>query len=144
ATGPLPGRHLPIVFFESMKEDQLLPIAELDRGFIRPTYQAQIVVSYMQAGLICEYVAMRWGQEGLTAMLSLFGEGVETAEAVERGLGIPAEEFDAAFAEHLQAELGPIVANLEDWQGAQRQAHEQADEGNWPAALEAASRAIEL
>src|SRR5690606_15303746 len=46
ATGPLPGRHLPIVFFESMKEDRLLPIAELDRGFIRPTYQAQIVVSY--------------------------------------------------------------------------------------------------
>src|SRR5690606_29698744 len=127
-----------------MKDDQLLPIGELDRGFIRPTYAAQIVVSYMQAGLICEYVAMRWGQEGLRAMLSLFGEGVETVDAVERALGIAAAQFDEEFAAHLDAELGSIVANFEDWQGAQREAHENADAANWPAALEAASRAIEL
>ena len=144
ATGPLPGRHLPIVFFQAMKDDQLLPIAELDRGFIRPTYQAQVVVSYMQAGLVCEYIAMRWGQDGLKSMLTLFGEGAETPEAVERALGIPAEQFDEEFAAHLTAELGAIVENLESWQRAQREAHQQADAANWPAALEAASRAIEL
>ena len=38
-----------------------LPVAELDRGFIRPTYEAQVIVSYMQAGLICEYIAGRFG-----------------------------------------------------------------------------------
>jgi len=144
ATGPLPGRHLPIVFLEAMKDDQLLPIAELDRGFIRPTYQAQVVVSYMQAGLTCEYIAMRFGQEGLNSMLSLFGEGVETADAVERALGIPAEQFDEEFAAHLEAELGTIVGNLEAWQNAQREAHAEAEAGNWPSALAAATRAIEL
>ena len=144
ATGPLPGRHLPVVFFQAMKDDQLLPIAELDRGFIRPTYQAQIIVSYMQAGLVCEYIATRWGQDGLKSMLTLFGEGVETPEAVERALGIPAEQFDEEFAAHLTAELGAVVENLEGWQQAQREAHQQADAANWPAALEAANRAIEL
>ncbi|HEX6994052.1 MAG TPA: tetratricopeptide repeat protein [Gammaproteobacteria bacterium] len=144
STGPLPGRHLPIVFFEAMRDDQLLPIAELDRGFIRPTYQAQVVVSYMQAGLVCEYIAMRWGQEGLKSMLAQFAEGVETGDAVERALGIPAEQFDEEFAAHLETELGAVVDNLESWQQAQREAHQQADAANWPAALEAANRAIEL
>ncbi len=144
STGPLPGRHLPIVFFEAMKDDKLLPIAELDRGFIRPTYQAQVVVSYMQAGLVCEYIAMRWGQEGLKSMLALFAEGVETPDAVERALGISAEQFDKEFAAHLEAELGETVANLDGWQSAQRDAHRHADAGNWTEALEAATRAIEL
>ena len=144
ATGPLPGRHLPIVFFEAMRDDQLLPIAELDRGFIRPTYQAQVIVSYMQAGLICEYIATRWGQEGLNAMLSLFGQGLETAAAVEQALDIAPEQFDEEFRAHIDAELGEIVSNLEAWQRAQREAHQQADAGNWPAALAAATRAIEL
>jgi len=144
STGPLPGRHLPIVFFEAMRDDQLLPIAELDRGFIRPTYQAQVVVSYMQAGLVCEYIAMRWGQEGLKSMLALFAEGIETAAAVERALGIPAAQFDEEFAAHLEAELGSVIENLEGWQRAQRDAHREADAGNWSEALAAATRAIEL
>src|SRR5690606_27503413 len=141
AAGPLPVRHLRVVCLEASKDDQLLPIAELDRGFIRPTYQAQVVVSYMQAGLTCEYIAMRFGQEGLNSMLSLFGEGVETADAVERALGIPAEQFDEEFAAHLEAELGTIVGNLEAWQNAQREAHAEAEAGNWPSALAAATRA---
>ena len=51
-TGPRPGRHLPMHVLEAMKDDKFLPVAELDSGFIRPTYQGQIMVSYMQAGLI--------------------------------------------------------------------------------------------
>ncbi len=144
ATGPLPGRHLPIVFLDAVKEDRLLPIAELDRGFIRPTYQAQVIVSYMQAGLICEYIAERWGQAGLQQMLALFGEGVDTAEAVQRALGVPAEQFDEEFAAYIEAELGSTIANLESWQSAQREAHQRSNAEDWPAALEAAARAVEL
>ncbi len=65
STGPLPGRHIPLPVFAAIKEDKFLPVAELDRGFIRPTYEAQVIVSYMQAGLICEYIAGRFGQEAL-------------------------------------------------------------------------------
>ena len=144
SSGPLPGRHLPLAFLQALGEDQLLPIAELDRGFIRPTYQAQVIVSYMQAGLICEYVASRWGQEGLQSMLRLFGEGSDTAEAVETALGIPAARFDEDFAAHLATELDPVLENLEPWQDAQREAHEAAGSGDWPSALQAAARAVEL
>ena len=143
-TGPLPGRHLPIAFLEAMRDDRLLPIAELDRGFIRPTYAAQVVVSYMQAGLVCEYIASRWGQEGLRAMLELFAEGAETPAAISGALGIGAEAFDEAFADYLRQELGGVVANLEAWRGAQRDAHVRAEAREWARALEAAERAIAL
>ncbi len=144
STGPLPGRHLPIVFVEAMAEDRLLPVAELDRGFIRPTYAAQIVVSYMQAGLICEFIASRWGQDGLRAMLERFAEGAETAAAISDALGIDADAFDDAFADYLEQELGQVAANLEAWRAAQGDAHRHADAGDWDAARAAAERAIEL
>jgi hypothetical protein len=144
STGPLPGRHLPLVLFQAMQDDKLLPIAELDRGFIRPTYQAQVIVSYMQAGLICEYIAQRFGQDGLKAMLRLFAEGQETADVVADALGIPAAEFDSDFAEFLDEEFGALLENLEPWREAQREAHESANSGDWPTALTAATRAVEL
>ena len=39
-----PRSHLAI------KDKKLLPIADLDRGFIHPTYPAQVIVSYFQGG----------------------------------------------------------------------------------------------
>jgi cellulose synthase operon protein C len=144
STGPLPGRHLPLAFLQALKDDKLLPIAELDRGFIRPTYQAQVIVSYMQAGLVCEYVAGRWGQQGLQAMLKLFADGSETADAVESGLGIDAAQFDEDFAAYLAGEFDALLGNLEAWQGAQREAHDSARAGDWPKAATASARAVEL
>ena len=97
STGPLPGRHIPPPVFAAIKEDKFLPVAELDRGFIRPTYEAQVIVSYMQAGLICEYIAGRFGQQALERMLDEFarrqghgashpGRAQDLAGAVRRGL----------------------------------------------------------
>ena len=88
STGPLPGRHIPLPVLAAIKEDKFLPVAELDRGFIRPTYEAQVIVSYMQAGLICEYIAGRFGQEALARMLDEFRDGKDTAQAIQAALGI--------------------------------------------------------
>ena len=88
STGPLPGRHIPLPVLAAIKEDKFLPVAELDRGFIRPTYEAQVIVSYMQAGLICEYIAGRFGQEALARMLEEFRDGKDTAQAIQAALGI--------------------------------------------------------
>ena len=144
ATGPLPGRHIALPFFEAMKEEKLLPVAELDRGFIRPTYGAQIIVSYMQAGLVCEYIAERWGQSALQAMLEAFGAGRDTGEAIESALGIAPEAFDTEFEAHLQTLFGSVVENFEPWQQAQKEAHGLAGSADWADALRAAERSIEL
>jgi tetratricopeptide (TPR) repeat protein len=144
STGPLPGKHISLAFFEALQEDKLLPIAELDRGFIRPTYPAQIIVSYMQAGLICHYISETWGQDRLSAMLHAFTDGLDTPAALQAATGITAEEFDTRFAAYVDEEFGGLVENMHDWQAAQQEAFDAVRGRSWDAAIAMASRAIEL
>lgn len=144
STGPLPGRHIPLTVIGAIKEDKFLPVADLDRGFIRPEYEAQVIVSYMQAGLTCQYIAMRWGQEGLEAMLDLYAEGKDTAQAIEGALKITPAQFDEGFAGYVEAELGQAVENFEDFRKVLGEAHEALQAESWQDAAAKAARAIEL
>jgi len=144
ATGPLAGRHIPLHVFQAMAEDKFLPIAELDTGFIRPTYENQVMVSYMQAGLICEFIGERWGQDALVAMLAAFADGADTSGAVDAALGLTPDAFDAEFDDHIADEFGWMLDNLEVWQSRLRSAHESAERGDWDGALSAANQAVEL
>ena len=56
----------------AMRDKKLLPVADLDRGFIRPEYPAQVIVSYYQAGRICDYIQSRWGADKLLDMVHSF------------------------------------------------------------------------
>jgi len=143
-TGPLPGRHIPLTVLRAIKENKFLPVAELDRGFIRPTYDAQVIVSYMQAGLTCEYIASRWGQQGLRAMLDQYAAGKETAPALQAALSIEPKRCDMDFAEYVQSQLGRAVMNLEAWQKAAKEAQQAFLDKNWKSASAAATHAIEL
>ena len=144
STGPLAGRHIPLPVFEAIKEDKFLPIAELDRGFIRPTYEAQVIVSYMQAGLICEYIAGRFDQSGLERMLDEFAAGNDTAKAIEAALGISPTQFDEDFAAYVESELGATVAGLERWQELQAELHEAVQAEDWRLVAAKAAEAIEV
>ncbi|HEY5665113.1 MAG TPA: tetratricopeptide repeat protein [Gammaproteobacteria bacterium] len=144
SSGPLPGRHIPIHVLQAMAEDKFLPIAELDEGFIRPTYENQVIVSYMQAGLICQYLASGFGQEALVTMLERFREGDDTAAAIVAATGIAPAEFDRRFAEHIEAELGTVLANLEPWTSAQMELQQHAQAAEWENVSAVAERAIEL
>src|SRR5690606_40467789 len=53
-------------------------------------------------------------------------------------------KFCSDYAADQEAELGTVVGNLGAVQIAQREAHAEAEAGNWPSALAEATRAIEL
>jgi tetratricopeptide (TPR) repeat protein len=144
STGPLPGRHIPVPVLAAIKEDKFLPVAELDRGFIRPTYEAQVIVSYMQAGLICEYIAGRFGQEALARMLVEFRAGKTTAEAIQAALNISPSQFDESFAAYVETELGGVIAQLDAWQEKQGELQETVQREDWRLVAARASEAIEL
>jgi tetratricopeptide (TPR) repeat protein len=144
STGPLPGRHIPLQVLAAIKEDKFLPVAELDRGFIRPTYESQVIVSYMQAGLVCEYIAGQYGQEALERMLDEFAAGKDTANAIQAALKITPGQFDEQFAGYVDRELGTIVAGLESWQEAQAELHETVQSEDWRLVAAKASDAIAL
>jgi tetratricopeptide (TPR) repeat protein len=144
STGPLPGRHIPLPVLEAIKADKFLPIADLDRGFIRPTYEAQVIVSYMQAGLVCEYIAGHYGQAALERMLDEFAAGKTTVQAIQTALAISPTQFDTEFAGYVERELGAVVDGLEAWQGAQAELHETVQSEDWRLVAAKAAAAIEL
>jgi hypothetical protein len=143
-TGPLPGRQIPLHVIDMMAHGRFLPIADLDGGFIRPSYPNQVIVSYMQAGLACQFIAQRWGQEGLVDMLARFRAGDDTVAALETGLGMPAESFDREFAAYIDAEFGSLLAGLADWKTQQAQIQAAAEQQDWEAVLAATEPAIAL
>jgi tetratricopeptide (TPR) repeat protein len=144
STGPLPGRHIPLPVLAAIKEDKFLAVAELDRGFIRPTYEAQVIVSYMQAGLICEYIAGRFGQEALARMLNEFRDGKDTPQAIEAALGISPAQFDEDFAAYVDTQLGGVVMQLDAWQEKQAEIQETVQKADWRLVAAQAAEAIEL
>ncbi len=69
AISPDWGDRLDPIVIAAIRDKKLLPVSQLDRGFIRPTYPAQVVVSYFQAGRLCDYISKTWGEKKLVEMI---------------------------------------------------------------------------
>jgi len=122
-SGPNAGVRLPQTVLLAMKQGKFLPIAGLDEGFIRPSYQGQVIVSYMQAGLVCEFVERRFGAAKLAAMLTGYGAGWDTETVIARVLDFDLADFDASFEAYIDEHYAGAIEALEPWaiQGAQLQ-----------------------
>jgi tetratricopeptide (TPR) repeat protein len=144
SSGPTKGISIPGYAFKAFAEGKALPIADLDRGFIRPEYEQQVQVSYMQAGLICEFIAKRWGAEKLVSMLAEYDHDADTRAAVQAALGIKVDEFDRLFGEWLRQEYGAVFSGLRAWGEARAAALKAADAKQWNDAASEAQRAIKV
>jgi tetratricopeptide (TPR) repeat protein len=143
-TGPTPGVRIPVNIYEAMADDRFLPIAELDGGFIRPSYPGQVQVSYMQAGLICEFIDQTFGFDKLVDLLYRFGAGDSTLAAIQTALGIGAQKFDARFNAYLQQRFGDLLKQLDTWKQAGQAGQNALAAADWDAAIAAARQAIEI
>lgn len=141
-TGPIPGRKIPNDVLGAMAEGKFLPITALDDGFMRPTYDGQVIVSYMQSGLVFEFIEIEYGFDKIVDMLHRFKDGVSTQEAIEASLGISVKDFDRHFEQFIELEYGPLLSRMPMWQEDQRSSFAALEEQNWQEAIEAADRAI--
>ena len=130
-SGPLPDRTIPIETLLAIAKGELLPIDSLDDGFVRPTYNGQVQVSYTQGGLICDYISNRWGHDALVAMLNRFAEGDSTSQALLVATGMDGESFDKEFNEHIRSNFGELSRSLDDYQVANRQLSRAIDDEDW-------------
>lgn len=115
AVSPEWGDRLGPEVIQAIQEKKLLPISELDRGFVRPRYPAQVLVSYFQAGRICDYIAEQWGYQKLLDMMHAFGRLETTPEVIEEQLRMKPEEFDAKFLAWLDTQTGKTVKGFPEW-----------------------------
>jgi tetratricopeptide (TPR) repeat protein len=100
----------------AIQAKKLLPVADMDKGFIFPEYPEQVLVSYYQAGTVCDYIVERWGNDAILGMVHSFAEVKTTPEAIQANLHETPEQFDKDYAAWLDKRVGTTVANFDAWQ----------------------------
>jgi tetratricopeptide (TPR) repeat protein len=129
------GDPMPPHVVAAIRDKKLLPVAELDRGFIRPEYPMQVMVSYYQAGRICDYIKSRWGADKLLDMVHSFAQLKPTPEVIRQDLGVEPEEFDKQFLDWLDKDVGKTVANFDKWRASVKNLAQQAKNKNYDEVL---------
>jgi tetratricopeptide (TPR) repeat protein len=120
----------------ALRDKKLLPIADLDRGFVHPEYPSQVIVSYFEAGRICDYIQSRWGADKLLDMVHAFAQRTATPDVVRQTLGVEPEEFDKQFMEWLNKQVGTEVANFDEWVKGLKALAQVAKDKQYDAVLE--------
>ncbi len=108
------GDDLSVEFLIAMKAGKLLPLRDLNNGFVRPTGPEQIGLSYYQASLVVEHLEETRGLPALLALLKAYKEGKGTALAFEQALGTSVADFDAGFQKQLQERLKRPLASIRE------------------------------
>ncbi|HET8549331.1 MAG TPA: tetratricopeptide repeat protein [Bryobacteraceae bacterium] len=126
AVSPEWGDRLDPVVINAIRQKKLLPVAELDRGFVRPSYRGQVVVSYFEAGRICDFINEKWGYTKLLDMMHAFSTLKPTSAVIEEQLGMKTAEFDQKFLAWLDAQVGQTVSKFAEWQKMLREVAEAA------------------
>lgn len=144
ATGPLRGRHIPVDVLQAIKQERLLPVKDLDSGFVRPTYPNQVTVSYMQAGLIVEMISEFWGHDKLIEMLVEYDKRKDTTEAVRTVLGISTEELDRNLGQYINLHFGKVIEELDTWKELIASMNTAAQSKQWATVVALANQANEI
>lgn len=106
----------------AIRDKKLLPVLELERGFIRPSYPQQVIVSYYEAGKMCDFISKKWGDPALLGMIHSFAARKTTEEVIQDNLHESPKAFDADFTAWLDAQTAGVTSHFEDWKKGMRAA----------------------
>ena len=135
AAAPDWGDRLDPGTISAIKGKKLLPVAELDRGFMHPTYPEQVTVSYYQGGQICTFINQEWGYDKLVAMIHDFGDSLTTPQVIEKELQMKPEEFDRKFASWHEPRVKNTVEHYDEWRKRLREMGTLMKDKKWDDAI---------
>ena len=101
----------------AIRDKKLLPVLKLDRGFVFPEYPQQVIVSYFQAGSMCDYISETYGEGKLLDMVHAYAAQKPTAAAVQDTLGVAPEVFDSQYLAWTDKKYGAEAAHFDEWRG---------------------------
>jgi tetratricopeptide (TPR) repeat protein len=128
----------------AIKAKKLLPVADMDKGFIFSEYPGQVLVSYYQAGTICDYIAERWGNDAILGMVHSFAELKTTPEAIQANLDETPEQFDKDYAVWLDKRVGTTVASFDAWREQLKALVGMAEKNDDDGVISAAAAVIKM
>ena len=99
----------------AIRDKKLLPVEKLDRGFVYPEYPAQVIVSYFQAGSICDFISEQWGESTLLDMVHSYAKLATTPQTIQQDLGLSPQEFDKQYLAWIDKQYGAEAAHFDEW-----------------------------
>jgi tetratricopeptide (TPR) repeat protein len=130
------GDRLSPEILVAIRDKKLLPVAKLDRGFVFPDYPAQVVVSYFEAGSICDYIKSHWSEDKLLDMVHAYAQREPTPVVIQETLGVSPDEFDKQYLKWIDQRYGTEAANIDAWRKALEHLVEAARQTQHDAVLE--------
>ena len=99
-------------FLLAYLDGRLLPVSQLDNGFVRPSYPDQVIHSYFQASLVFEFIEQRWGFDVIRTSLNAYRDSKDPDAVLLQQLQIDSAELDTAFDDYLQTRYATALAAL--------------------------------
>ncbi len=99
----------------AIRDKKLLPVSSLDRGFVYPEYPTQVIVSYFQAGSICDFISAKWSEAKLLQMVHSYANLQTTPQVIQNDLAIAPDEFDKQYLAWINQKYGQQASHFDEW-----------------------------
>jgi tetratricopeptide (TPR) repeat protein len=99
-------------FLVAFRMHKLVPVSQMNDGFMRPAYAEQVQYSYYQASLVCELIARDYGAKALVDMLLAYKSGLTTDQVFDKVLKTDLKTFDKKFDDYLRQRFAVALASL--------------------------------
>ncbi len=144
AASPDWGDRMTPEIVAALRDKKLLPVLDMDRGFIRPEYPGQVIVSYFEAGKICDFIAKKWGDDAILGMIHSYAARKTTAEAIGDNLHESPEAFDKEFSAWLAGQTSHTVQHFDEWKNGMKSAYAAVEAGKKAEAVSKAAAVRDL
>jgi tetratricopeptide (TPR) repeat protein len=105
------GDDVSLEFLVARKGEKLLPLQDLNDGFVNPDHPGRVAISYYQASLVVELIERDYGFGAIQGLLEAYRKGAGTSAAFHEVLGTSLDEFDQRFQTYLGQQFrGPLTA----------------------------------
>ena len=136
------GDDLKPEFLMAFKEKKFLPIAELNDGFMRPKFSAQVIISYYQASMVAEFIDEKNGFAAIKKMLAGYKAGKSTEQVFQEALSLSTAQFDAQFNKWLDDRTKGI--DLKTFETTVSEGQKAMQAGETDKAIEALNKAVAM
>ncbi len=109
------AREYELRFFMAFDRDRLHRLEEIDRGFTRPAFPGQVMLSYYHSYKVVDFIVGQYGFEAVADLLSALRSGRSEAEAVQGVLGTTQAALDDAFRQSLRVRRAQLGDVLQGW-----------------------------
>jgi len=99
-------------FLLAYLDGRLLPVSQLNNGFVRPSYPEQVIHSYFQASLVFEFIEQRWGFDVIRASLNAYRDSKNPDTVLLEQLQLDSEALDVAFDDYLKTRYATALNAL--------------------------------